>query len=200
MSAISALPGFSDPVCDAQRTFRRLLGAMAEPAVPALLTIDLPDLGIDVAALAIALTLGDADTRWWFADSIGDEARKFLRFHTGMCVVDRPGDAAFALAIDIADLPPLAKFCPGSAMEPELSTTIIAGVGDYATGMTVLLDGPGFAQPRPFGPAGFDDDRWNEIDANHAGFPAGVDLVLASGASIACIPRSTRITARERSR
>ena len=66
MSATIALPGFADPVGEAQATFRAVLDAMARPGrlhqVGERLTAPAP---LDQATAAVLLTLVDNETPLW---------------------------------------------------------------------------------------------------------------------------------------
>ena len=189
----AVLAGFADPVFDAQRTFRAVLTALAEPGRPVRLSIDVPLLDVAPAAVAVLLALADIDTPVWLGPSL-DGLHAYLRFHTGASVVDRCGDAVYGLATDIAELPPLSSFRPGTAISPETSATLLVGVSDFTSGVAATLRGPGLAAPVSLAPAGFDTSRWRELMANHDCFPRGVDLLLCSGDEIVGVPRSTRIT------
>jgi len=83
MSAGVALPGFADPVSDAQSTFRAVLDAMARPGqvhhVGGGLTAPAP---LDRATAAVLLTLVDNETPLW-VDSAAADAREWLAFHCG---------------------------------------------------------------------------------------------------------------------
>ena len=188
------LSGFADPVMDAQQVFRATLSALAEPALPVDVAVDLPGMGVTTTALAVALALLDIDTPLWVSSSIDEAMRAYLRFHTGVRFVDDPHEAAFALVPSAAELPRLGVFNAGTAISPEMSTTVIVGVDDFASGTEATLDGPGFASPRRLAPAGFDTDRWRELVINHQRFPVGVDLLVCSTRQVVGLPRSTRIT------
>jgi alpha-D-ribose 1-methylphosphonate 5-triphosphate synthase subunit PhnH len=60
-------------------------------------------------------------------------------------------------------------------------------------GPSLVLAGPGIRDAVDFAPVGLPDDFAARLAGNHALFPRGVDLVLASGAQIAALPRSTRL-------
>lgn len=190
---LSVQPGFANAVFDSQIAFRSVLTALSEPGRPVSLDIDVPAFGIAPAAVAVMLALVDIDTPVWFDPSL-DDLRAYLRFHTGALSTDRCGDAAFALVADIAMLPPVSSFCQGTAISPETSATLIVGVADLTSGIAASLSGPGLASHVTLAPAGFDPGRWEELSANHARFPGGVDVVLCCGAEIVGLPRSTRIT------
>ena len=133
------LPGFADPVLDAQRVFRGVMEALARPGslkphadlpeVPAPLT---PELA------AIALALADADAPLWLdAPLAGAPAvAEFLRFHTGAPIVKDPAEAAFALVADPARCPPHESFAQGTPDYPDASTTLVLALTE--TEMSVV--------------------------------------------------------------
>ncbi len=96
MSATIELPGFADPVGDAQAIFRAVLDAMARPGklhqVGAGLAAPAP---LDCATAAVLLTLIDNETPLW-VDPVADAARAWLAFHCGAAITDVSGEAAFA--------------------------------------------------------------------------------------------------------
>lgn len=190
----AVLPGFVDPVMDAQQVFRAMLSAFAEPAHPVDVVVELPELGASTTAVAVVLALLDIDTPLWAGPSIDEAMRAYLRFYTGVRFVNDPHEAAFALVPSVAELPRLELFNAGTAMSPETSTTVIVGVDDFVGGTVATLDGPGFASPRRLAPAGFDTDHWRALVINHQQFPAGIDLLLCSNCQVVGLPRSTRIT------
>ena len=126
MSATVALPGFTDPVGEAQATFRAVLDAMARPGrlhrVGARLTAPAP---LDQATAAVLLTLVDNETPLWLEPCVA-AAGDWLAFHCGASIVDVPGHAAFALALS---LPDLAALSAGSHEAPESSATLILQIG-----------------------------------------------------------------------
>ena len=191
MRAVNA--GFADQVFDAQRTFRAVLMALSEPGRPVRLPVELPPLGIAPSAAAAVLALADIDTPIWLPSSLND-LYAYLRFHTGAVAADDCSQAAFGIAADIAELPPLVHFSAGTAISPETSATLIVGVADFTSGVEATFSGPGLREPVSIAPAGFDVARWSELIANHDAFPKGVDLLLCCGEAIVGVPRSTRIT------
>ena len=88
MSTTIALPGFADPVGEAQATFRAVLDAMARPGrlhrVGERLTAPAP---LDPATAAVLLTLVDHETPLWL-DAAAAAARDWMAFHCG-AMIDR---------------------------------------------------------------------------------------------------------------
>ena len=190
---LAVLPGFTDSVFDGQRAFRSVLTALSEPGRPVAIVVELPDLGLAPSAAAAILALADIDTPVWLSPSVHD-LRAYLRFHTGAPVADDPANATFAVAANLAELPPLGRFNAGTAISPETSATVLVVVDDFTSGMSAELTGPGIATSVGLAPAGFDAARWAEVVANHERFPRGIDLLLCCGHEIVGLPRSTRIT------
>ncbi len=200
MSSLLVSSGFSDPVHNAQHTFRSVLSALAEPALPQSVEVTLPNLGVSDAALAIVLTLTDFDTLLWLSPSIAahSDMCTYLQFHTGAPITANPAEADFALASSVDDLPEFTDFCLGSAMVPESSTTVILDVSDFTSGEPAQLEGPGFSQPRRLAPAGFNRVHWDQLRKNHSRFPAGIDLLLCCERRVIGLPRSSTIEFVER--
>lgn len=186
--------GFAAPALDAQRVFRTLLAALAEPGrVLALAAGCLPPEAIDPAAAAIVLALCDGDTSLWLSPSM-QPAASFLRFHTGAPIVAAAGDAQFLLAAS-AERPPLAGLQAGTPEYPDRSATLIVAVQTLESGRGWLLSGPGIAASRRFLPRPMDEGFPGEWQQNHARFPLGTDIVFAARDCIAGLPRSARLEA-----
>jgi len=190
-------PGFTDPVFDAQASFRGVLAALSRPgtvqqttapaAVPA---------PLEPAMAALALALCDQDTPVWLdAAANAPQVADYLRFHCGCPLTEAPEDAAFALIADAAGMPPLASFAIGDDRYPDASATLIIGVPALEGGPTVTLRGPGIETTSPAAPQGLPKDFWTQMAANRALFPLGVDCVLASGTAVLGLPRT--VTAEE---
>jgi alpha-D-ribose 1-methylphosphonate 5-triphosphate synthase subunit PhnH len=183
------LPGFADPVLDAQTCFRALLAAMSRPgriqsvAVPAATP---PPLGR--AAAAALLTLVDGETRL-AVDPALTGAGDWITFHCGA----RAGPAAEADFVLAAALPALGGLRAGIDEAPEASATVILEVEDLGAGTPYLLSGPGLRAPETLLVAGLPADFAARWAANHALYPCGVDLILCAGARFAALPRSLRI-------
>jgi alpha-D-ribose 1-methylphosphonate 5-triphosphate synthase subunit PhnH len=188
-------PGFTDPVFDAQSTFRALLDAMARPGTMAEIGIELsPPAPLSPAATAVALTLFDHDTAVWLDDAAAaGDAPGFLAFHCGCPRAAAPLDAAFALIADPAAMPALDRFAPGTDAYPDGSTTLVIDLPSLDDGAEVSLTGPGIAKRATIAPAGLPGEFWDWMAANRTIFPLGVDIVLACRRTITCLPRTTRI-------
>ena len=190
MSATIALPGFADPVGDAQATFRAVLDAMARPGklhrAGALLTVPAP---LDPATAAVLLTLVDNETPLWL-DAAAAAARDWLAFHCGAAIVSAPDRAAFAVALS---LPDLAALPAGSHETPEHSATLILQIAALGTGVRYRLSGPGLREPALLAAGGLPPDFAATWQRNHALYPCGVDIILCAGTLLAALPRSVSI-------
>lgn len=184
------LPGWPDPVDDAQTLFRQLLDALAHPgrihtlhrplAVPAPLA---------PAAGAVALTLCDFETPVWLQSP---EAAPWLRFHCACPLVDAPATARFVFIDQPAAMPPLSDFAQGEPEYPDRSATLVLQVASL-TGHGLTLSGPGIAGTARLGVSGLPAGFWDDWRAQHARFPLGVDLILVAGERFAALPRTTRV-------
>lgn len=184
------LPGFAEPVAQAQSTFRAVLDAMARPGTihPAGTALA-PPAPLAPATAAVLLTLVDNDTRLHIADDCA-AATDWLVFHCGTAPTADPTAAAFAVA---RAMPILAGLNSGSDEAPEASTTLVLQVASLGTGATYILAGPGLKAPASFRAEGLPPDFAARWQANHALFPRGVDLILCAGATLAAIPRSISV-------
>ena len=193
--------GFADPVQDAQRCFRTIMNAMARPG--SLQALDAgrlaPPAPLSPVAAAIALTLFDYDTPVWldgpFARS--EAVKTFLRFHTGAPIVSEPVEAGFALITDPAHLSSLGKFHQGTLEYPDRSATLILTGQTLTNEGPVHLSGPGIETETAFSAGPVSPAFWDQVKANNAQFPRGVDLIFAGSAEIAALPRSTTVTVQE---
>lgn len=193
-------PGFADPVHDAQRCFRAVMAAMAEPALAIPYACEIaPPAPLGPVMAAVALTLLDYETPFWLDPSLAaaPEVADFLRFHTGAPRAGTPEGADFALIADGAVLPELTVFAQGEADDPERGATLLVGVAALGAGAApdpapLTLAGPGISGVRRFAVAGLPADFARRLAANAAGFPLGVDLVLCAPAALAGLPRTTR--------
>ncbi len=201
--------GFADPVHGAQQTFRVLLGAMAEPG--RLHTLhDAATNGLqpqdddvraptNVALAATLLTLLDADTPVHLAGALGnDEARAWLRFHTGARDVAVAAGMTVALAADV-DGALLDALDLGTDEAPQSSATLVVEVDALSDqplpgAVALKLRGAGIESSRDLAVAGLPVSFWQWRIALQAELPRGVDLILVCGSRLAAIPRSTRLS------
>ncbi|MTI43458.1 alpha-D-ribose 1-methylphosphonate 5-triphosphate synthase subunit PhnH [Roseibium hamelinense] len=190
--------GFSDPVHDAQRCFRALMNAMAQPGKRQ--TYDAsqlkPPVPLTPMGAALALTLFDYDTAIWLDPGLARslDVLAFLRFHTSAPIVSTPVEASFAIVSDPAQMSALSNFNQGSADYPDRSTTVILLNQTFSTDEHVELSGPGLKEPESFSSTPVPNGFWRQVQANNAQYPRGVDLVFAGTDKIAALPRSTRIS------
>ena len=200
--------GFADPVHGAQQTFRVLLGAMSEPgrlhtlpgaAIDGLAPADAdlrPPMGLALAATL--LTLLDADTPVHLAGALGnDDARAWLRFHTGA----RDGAAVATMSVALArdvDAALWSRLDLGTDDAPQSSATLFVEVDalseqPLAGAVSLELRGAGIETMRNLAVAGLSPAFWQWRAALRSEMPRGVDLVLVCGDRLAAIPRSTRV-------
>ena len=191
MSALA----FADPVFESQAAFRSVLRAMASPgqivdAGEALA----PPPPLGRAAAAALLTLADFETPLWIGPSFaGSEVEAYLRFHTGAALAS-PENAAFALVDAENDAVDLECFSQGTAEYPDRSTTLVLQVRRLAAGARLCLVGPGVRGAAELQVEPLPADFLAQWRVNHAGFPLGIDLILAAGSRLAALPRSVGAT------
>ena len=188
--------GFADAVTASQSVFRALLAAMAEPG--RIVTLDglpQPPAGISPAAAAVLLALADYETPLWLMTP--DAAvEAYLRFETGARIVMEPALAAFALVSRAADLATLDVFAQGEPEYPDRSTTLVmevARLDEAGSGGGLLLSGPGIKSTTRLDAGPLPADFKAMMAVNRQRFPLGVDIVLAAGDRIACLPRSLTV-------
>ena len=186
--------GLADSVHDSQHTFRALLDAMARPGQARWLGPALPGVELGGAMARLLLSLADDDTAvWWQHDGAG--LATWLRFHTGAPLADQPQVAAFAVVTDLSQMPCLADFAQGSPASPEQSTTVMMELTAFEGGVPQAWRGPGIEHVTVVSLAGLSDEFWRQCQANQAGFPQGVDMVLTCGEWVIGLPRSTQVQA-----
>ena len=190
MSETVALPGFADPVTEAQATFRAVLDAMARPGrlhrAGEQFRAPKP---LDRATAAVLLTLVDNETTLWLDPAAG-AARGWLAFHCGAGIVDAPDKAAFALALS---LPDLAALPAGSHEAPECSSTLVLQIAALGSGTRYRLSGPGLREPTLLAATGLTEGFAAVWQGNHALYPRGVDIILCAGDELTALPRSVSI-------
>jgi alpha-D-ribose 1-methylphosphonate 5-triphosphate synthase subunit PhnH len=190
MSASVDLPGFADPVIEAQTTFRAVLDAMARPGaihhVGDQLTAPTP---LDQATAAVLLTLVDQETPLWL-DVAAAPARDWLAFHCGALLVSEPKAACFAVALSWPDL---AQFSAGSHEAPEGSATLVLQVAALGSETRYRLRGPGLREQEVLSVSGLPPRFIAQWQQNRALFPRGVDIILCAGTTLTALPRSISI-------
>ena len=187
--------GFAAPVRDAQAAFRAAMWAFARPGRPRPVAADLvPPAPLSPVAAALVLALADYETPLWLDAALAaePEVAQFLRFHAGAPIVTEPGKAAFALIADSANLPEFNVFSQGTPSYPDRSAMLILQVERF-TGSGLTLEGPGIDGRIAFGAGPLPADFVSKINANHAGFPLGIDLLLAGSEGVVGLPRSVRV-------
>ena len=188
--------GFSHPVFESQATFKQVMDAMARPGTIAeIIASAVAPAPMGPGAAAIALTLVDHDTPVHLSPAMIEAGvQSWLAFHTGALVTDDRSEAAFAFVEAGGQMPPLSTFATGTQEYPDRSTTLVIELEALAGGEPLALSGPGIDGSTEITPIGLPqhfDSMWRE---NAAAFPRGVDLILASGSKILCLPRTTRVT------
>jgi alpha-D-ribose 1-methylphosphonate 5-triphosphate synthase subunit PhnH len=190
MNTTIALPGFAEPVADAQATFRAVLDAMARPGTLYQAGQSLtPPPPLDRATAAVLLALVDNETPLW-ADPVAAEACDWLAFHCGAEFTQDAGQAEFALAFS---LPDLTLFSAGSHEAPEHSATLIVQLPELGRGSRYRLSGPGLRGSAVLAATGLPPNFVEVWQCNHALFPCGIDIVLCSGTHLTALPRSVSI-------
>lgn len=194
--------GFADPVFDAQAAFRTLLGALSRPGEILRLALAgfLGPERLEPATAVCLLTLADRDTPVWLAGGKNHPAAHWLAFHAGAVVTSDPAEAAFAALDGASEAPRLCDFPVGEERYPDRSATLIVQCADLRGGPPVQLTGPGIEKTAVMAPRGVRPGFWDEVRANAARFPLGVDLFLAAGESIAGIPRTAQVSVCEEAR
>lgn len=191
--------GFHDTALGSQAVFRSALRALSHPGrlIELPRVAELPRHGFGAAALLL-LALLDSDCTLWISPSLAKtDAAAWLRFHTGCIPVDTPAAARF-LWVGLGDATPcLADLPLGSDDYPDQSATCVIEVqalsGGDSADLPWTLTGPGIAGECSLGVRGLPDDFESQWDRNHASFPRGVDLFLATPTHIAGLPRTTRV-------
>jgi alpha-D-ribose 1-methylphosphonate 5-triphosphate synthase subunit PhnH len=185
-----ALPGFADPVRDAQECFRAILEAMARPGTLMMAGGGLtPPAPLDPVTAGVLLTLVDYDTPLWVPPEAAS-ARDWIAFHCGASFTEIPERAAFGLALG---LPDLRAFSPGTHEQPESAATVIVQVESLRDGVPFRLRGPGLRSVNTLAACGLPANFVEIWQQNHTSFPLGVDLILCAGTTLAALPRSVMV-------
>ena len=189
MTAVITLPGFADPVMQAQSCFRAVLAALSVPGSlhPAGEGVTPPS-PLHPATAAVLLSLVDGEVPL-AVDPDAQSARDWLAFHCGASIVPS-SQARFVLALSCPDLSSLPA---GGDETPEDSATIILQLPVLGQGRRYRLSGPGLKEPAIFQADGLPDDFVARWAANRAQFPRGVDVILTAGTTLAALPRGVQL-------
>jgi alpha-D-ribose 1-methylphosphonate 5-triphosphate synthase subunit PhnH len=190
------IPGFKDPVHDAQQTFRTLLDALARPGLSQTSTpVTAPD-GLTTGCAAACLTLLDLETSVWLQPGMPAAAKSWLLFHTGCRFTEQPQTADFAVIIDIKTMPRLDSFNWGTAEYPEASTSLLIQLPSLQGQHSVTLEGPGILRATTL-QAPLNQDFWQQWQEITANYPLGLDAWLFAENQVLGLPRTTCIVGRE---
>jgi alpha-D-ribose 1-methylphosphonate 5-triphosphate synthase subunit PhnH len=187
------LAAFAHPVFDSQRNFRELLQAMARPAAPRVVPVPAaaPAPALP-AAMAVLLSLCDADTALWLQQP-NDEVASHLRFHAGVRLVQEPVEADFALITEPSSMPALALFAHGDLRYPDRSASLIVQVDGFRENDGRRFAGPGIRNVEQLAIEGLPAGFWEQRAAMSTQLPLGVDLIFISGERMVALPRTTRV-------
>lgn len=199
--------GFDDEAHGSQAVFRAALDALSHPGRPRAVdaSAEAPRHGHRAAALVL-LALLDADCSLWLSPALrGSDAAAWLRFHTGCRLVDQASQAQF-LWVGLGEaMPALDCLAQGTDSDPDHSATCVLEVqaldasgtppGAGLDGAAWRLRGPGIDGEASLCAPGAPADFAHQWAANHAAFPRGVDLLLATPTHIAGLPRTTALQA-----
>lgn len=196
MAIATQIPGFIDPVSDAQRTFRAVLDALAHPGQRQTTGVNLrPPEGFSQAMAAVCLTLLDLDVAVWLQPGLA--CRDWLVFHTGCRLTEQPQQADFAVVCDRtpSSIPPLMDINPGTPDYPEAATTVLYQLQDLTQGPPVTLRGPGIQQETTISPQ-VSADFWPQWQGNQQRYPLGVDVLFVAGNQVLGLPRSVQMVSK----
>lgn len=189
---VTQLPGFTDAVHDAQRTFRALLDALARPGLgQSTVTVNAPA-GLTPSCAAACLTVLDLETLVWLQPGIADDVRPWLVFHTGCRFIDSPKDANFALIWNLATAPALDTFQWGSSEYPEASTSLLIQLPGLESGPAVALAGPGISQSIEL-TLPLEKEFWSQWQDMTADYPLGLDCWFFAQDQVMGLPRTAKL-------
>jgi alpha-D-ribose 1-methylphosphonate 5-triphosphate synthase subunit PhnH len=174
-----------------QETFRELMGAMARPGRLTAITPSKAGLLTDVLDVLL-----DHEVVFCVLGENKDLMEQRITATTGSMTADI-GSADFVItaAKDTGD--ELYKAKRGSLEYPDNGATVIYfSVVPYENknNQEFIFKGPGVAPG--FGPVapGIPESELKKLSEINSDYPLGVDVVIISGNSLLCIPRSSKIT------
>ncbi|NEQ44030.1 MAG: phosphonate C-P lyase system protein PhnH [Leptolyngbya sp. SIOISBB] len=187
--ALTQLPGFFDPVHDAQQTFRALLEASSRPGLQQTTATLTPPSEMAPSCAAAALTLFDLETKVWLQPGLSQAVRGWLLFHTGCVLTDSLPTADFAIIWDVAAMPNLPSFNWGSPAYPELSTSLLLQLDRWTGGPVIKLQGPGIDHSvgidLPLSPTFW--QQWQQMTLS---YPLGIDCWCFHDQQVIGLPRT----------
>ncbi|WP_332742252.1 phosphonate C-P lyase system protein PhnH [Hydrogenophaga sp.] len=189
--------GFSSEALGSQAVFRVALHALSHPGRPLAMPIEAecPELGHRAAAVLL-LALLDADCTLWLSPTLaGSSTAAWLRFHTGCRCVDAAGQADVVWVAQGDAVPELATLAQGSDADPQGSATLVMDVPAFQGGEPLRLSGPGIQTIQDLDVRGLPAGFVAQWAANHAAFPRGVDVFLATHTEVCGLPRTACINA-----
>lgn len=193
--------GFSNEAFGSQAVFRAVLQALSHPGRTVAVEHDAqtPAVG-HAASAAVLLALLDSDCTLWLSPRlVASDAGAWLRFHTGCTLVSDAAQARFVWVAQGDLLPALNSLALGTDIYPDQSATCVVDVLRAAATTEDVSDawhlrGPGIQDVAALQVNGLPDDFGVQWAANHAVFPRGVDLLLATAGHIVGLPRTMRAT------
>lgn len=197
LSALGA--GFSNEALGSQAVFRTALQSMSHPGrcIDVNHDAQAPRSGHPASA-ALLLALLDSDCTLWLSPQLAySDAAVWLKFHTGCRLVNDLTQAQFAWVAAGDAMPALDTFAQGTDAFPDQSATCVLDVlalesgGQDATGW--MLTGPGINGSIALKTEGLAPDFVTQWAANHARFPRGIDVFLATPQQLTSLPRTTNI-------
>lgn len=202
MSPLASLgAGFSNEAFGSQTVFRAVLQALSHPGRTVAVEHDAQTPAVGHAASAVVLlALLDSDCTLWLSPSLAaSDAGAWLRFHTGCTLVTDPAQARFVWVAQGDEWPALGSRALGTDVYPDQSATCVVDVQRATVTAADAIDawqlhGPGIQEMAALQVEGLPDDFEAQWAANHAVFPRGVDLLLATADHIVGLPRATRAT------
>lgn len=187
--------GFHHEAFGSQAAFRTALQALAYPGRiwPMSIEADVPP-GGHAASSVLMLALLDADTALWLSPALAAcPVGHWLRFHTGCRLTSDLRQAQFVWVGTGDPVPALSALALGSDADPQTSATLLLDVPDLQGGEPYVLSGPGIAGEQTLAVRGLPTNFAAQWADNHAAFPRGVDLLLASDRALVGLPRTVRV-------
>ena len=177
-----------DPVADTRRTFRALVDAMARPGTVHAVPVGPADRAVIATLVDHEVTLRSDDGE--LTDRLAGEGRfdpAPLAEADVVHTTDGSGDS-------------IAEARRGTLEEPSDGATVVYRVEQVSTDLdsssgatTLSLTGPGVPDRREVLVEGFPSTAVDAFEATTAGFPRGIDVVLASAKRIAALPRTVTV-------